>query len=84
MFIGLQKEITAKTIKDLVSLAYANYHDLIFDIVPDSLRQKLRLETRSQMIHDMHFPVTLAQGKAARRSAIFEEFFKFQLRDPTA
>ena len=32
------------------------------------------------MIHDMHFPVTLAQGKAARRSAIFEEFFKFQLR----
>ena len=49
------KEITAKTIKDLVSLAYANYHDLIFDIVPDSLRQKFRLETRSQMIHDMHF-----------------------------
>ena len=58
------KEITAKTIKDLVSLAYADYHDLIFDIVPDSLRQKFRLETRAQMIHDMHFPVTLAQGKA--------------------
>lgn len=74
------KEITDKTIKDLVSLAYADYHDLIFDIVPDSLRQKFRLETRVQMIHDMHFPVTLAQGKAARRSAIFEEFFKFQLR----
>lgn len=74
------KEIQAKTIKSLVELAYEAYADEIFEIVPESIRTKYRLISRKQMIHDMHFPETLAASKSARRSAIFEEFFKFQLK----
>ena len=74
------KEITAKTIKEIVAQAYENYQDLLFDIVPVSLRERFKLEERKVMIHNMHFPETLNQGKLARRSAIFEEFFKFQLK----
>lgn len=72
------KEIRPNTIKNLVKLAYEQYGELIADIVPDSLRKKYRLESRQQMIHDMHFPASKHAADLARRSAIFEEFFRYQ------
>lgn len=71
-------EIKANTIEQLVRQAYDRFHPSIRDVVPVSLRQKYRLEPREQMIHDMHFPVNMQAAKQARRSAIFEEFFRFQ------
>ena len=71
-------EIKANTIEQLVRQAYDRFHGAIRDVVPLSLRQKYRLEPREQMIHDMHFPANMQAAKQARRSAIFEEFFRFQ------
>ena len=71
-------EIKANTIEQLVRQAYDRFHPSIRDVVPVSLRQKYRLEPREQMIHDMHFPANMQAAKQARRSAIFEEFFRFQ------
>ena len=71
-------EIKANTIEQLVREAYDRFHPSIRDVVPVSLRQKYRLEPREQMIHDMHFPANMQAAKQARRSAIFEEFFRFQ------
>lgn len=71
-------EIKASTIKQLVRQAYDRFHSAIYDVVPVNLRQKYRLEPREQMIHDMHFPANMQAAKQARRSAVFEEFFRFQ------
>ncbi|MEE5987283.1 ATP-dependent DNA helicase RecG [Ligilactobacillus equi] len=74
------KDIKALTIKKIVGQAFNLYQDCLVDILPTSLRQKFRLESRRQMIHDMHFPASQKAEQLARRSAIFEEFFLFQLR----
>ena len=73
------KEIKATTIQQLVQVAYEQYHFLLEDVVPEKLRCKYRLEKREQMIHDMHFPASQQAADLARRSAIFEEFFCFQV-----
>lgn len=72
------KEIKASQIQKIVQLAYQKYQGMIEDIVPQSLRQKYRLERRRKMIHDMHFPIDKRHADMARRSAVFEEFFRFQ------
>ncbi len=72
------KDLKVNQIKSLVKLAYTDYHEQLKDIIPLSLRNKYRLESREQMIHDMHFPQSKKQADLARRSAIFEEFFRFQ------
>ncbi|MCP0886989.1 ATP-dependent DNA helicase RecG [Ligilactobacillus sp. WILCCON 0076] len=81
-FVGVyraSKEIKASTIKQIIQLAYVTYADFLEDIVPVTLQHKYRLESRKQMIYDMHFPKTAKVAQLARRSAIFEEFFRFQV-----
>ena len=73
------KEIKVNQIKKIIKLAYDEYQDQLHDIVPISLRQKYHLETHCQIVHDMHFPSTKKAADLARRSAIFEEFFSFEL-----
>lgn len=60
--------------------AYEEYQDVIEEIVPESTRRKFRLLNRKEMIHDMHFPKTTQEFEIARRSAIFDEFFKYEAR----
>ena len=74
------KQITAKTIRNLVELAWADVRGTMPDLVPLSLRQKYRLLDRNTQIEHMHFPTDMPAAKAARRSAAFEEFFIFQMR----
>ncbi|WP_312402161.1 ATP-dependent DNA helicase RecG [Leuconostoc lactis] len=74
------KQITAKTIRHLVELAWADVRGTMPDLVPLSLRQKYRLLDRNTQIEHMHFPTDMPAAKAARRSAAFEEFFIFQMR----
>ncbi|KRO02636.1 ATP-dependent DNA helicase [Ligilactobacillus pobuzihii] len=80
-FVGVyrsSKDIRPNTIKQFVSQAYEQYSSLIEDVVPRSLRKKYRLLDRKQLIHDMHFPISRSAADLARRSAIFEEFFRYQ------
>ncbi|MEX0381136.1 ATP-dependent DNA helicase RecG [Leuconostoc sp. MS02] len=74
------KQITAKTIRHLITLAWVDARGTIASLVPENIRTKYRLLDRNTQIEYMHFPVDMAAAKAARRSAAFEEFFVFQMR----
>ncbi|KRM96564.1 ATP-dependent DNA helicase [Liquorilactobacillus aquaticus DSM 21051] len=74
------KDIKQTTVKKLVKQAYDGYKDVLTDIIPEETRCKFRLLPRKVMIHDMHFPEDQRTANAARRSAIFDEFFCFQVK----
>ncbi|WP_295746660.1 ATP-dependent DNA helicase RecG [uncultured Limosilactobacillus sp.] len=76
----VNKHVRQSTIRKLVKQAYHRYQDVIATLLPLALRQRYQLMERRQMIQEMHFPNDPAQLKAARRTAIYEEFFLFQLR----
>lgn len=74
------KQVTAKTIRHLVEVAWADVRGTMPDLVPEEIREKYRLLDRNTQIENMHFPTNMLAAKAARRSAAFEEFFIFQMR----
>ncbi|GLB46819.1 ATP-dependent DNA helicase RecG [Philodulcilactobacillus myokoensis] len=74
------KNIRSNTIKKLVQEAYQEYHQLIFDYVPEWLIKKYRLEHEEEVIHDMHFPDNQKEALLARRTAKFNEFFLYQMK----
>ena len=74
------KHIRQSTIAQLVKQAYEAYQDVIYTVLPAKLIEKYRLLDRRTMIHDLHFPKDPEAAKAARRTAVFEEFFLFELR----
>lgn len=73
------KRIRQTTLVKLIRAAYQAYATQITDVLPATLQQKYRLMSERAMIHGMHFPKTQTEAKAARRTAIFEEFFLFQM-----
>lgn len=75
----VNKAIKQKTLVQLIKIAYDKYHTLLKDVVPLSLRQRYRLMDEQQLVRAMHFPTSLREAKLARRSAVFREFFLFQL-----
>lgn len=74
------KGIKQKTLFDLVTKAYQEYHELIPETLPDFLRKKYRLVSHQAAIYGMHFPATEEQTRQARREVIFEEFLLYQLK----
>ncbi|MGQ2285828.1 ATP-dependent DNA helicase RecG [Leuconostoc suionicum] len=74
------KQISAKTIRHLVEIAWADVRGTVGSLVPDKIRQKYRLLDRNTQIENMHFPADMEHAKLARRSIAFEEFFIFQMR----
>lgn len=74
------KEIKQTKLQSLIKEAYLKFNAEITNLVPADLRQRYHLLDRKQMIHDMHFPLSAAAAQAAKRSAIYEEFFLFQAR----
>ena len=74
------KKITAKTIRHLIELAWAEVRGNMPTLVPKKIREKYRLLDRNAEIENMHFPSDMLSAKLARRSAAFEEFFIFQMR----
>ncbi|CCJ67315.1 ATP-dependent DNA helicase RecG [Leuconostoc falkenbergense] len=74
------KQISAKTIRHLIELAWSEVRGHADSLVPKGLRDKYRLLDRNTQIENMHFPSDADHAKSARRSAAFEEFFVFQMR----
>ncbi|WP_367300660.1 ATP-dependent DNA helicase RecG [Leuconostoc carnosum] len=74
------KQVSGKTIRHLVELAWADVRGTVDSLVPENIRTKYRLLDRNQQIENMHFPPDMPAAKAARRSSAFEEFFVFQMR----
>lgn len=72
------KNIRQSTLAELAKAAFAKEQGHIPDIIPQVIREKLRLLSDEQLIQGMHWPKTPAEAKAARRTAIFREFFLFE------
>lgn len=74
------KDIHQSAIRQLISQAFEQYADQIDSILSNDLIKKYRLIDRKTMLHDIHFPQDEKDFHDAKRTAIFEEFFLFQLK----
>jgi ATP-dependent DNA helicase RecG len=76
----VSKDINQKTLTQLIENTYAKYRNDIVDIVPKHIVSQYGLMNRKEMIESMQFPKTKFQANQATKSAMFEEFFLFQMR----
>ena len=77
---SVNRHITQKKLQSLIDEAIAEYGSQIGNAVPDWLRKKYQLMSDQELVKGMHHPKSPAQAKAARRSAVFREFFIFQMQ----
>ncbi|MFD1465537.1 ATP-dependent DNA helicase RecG [Lapidilactobacillus mulanensis] len=77
---SVNKQIRQKKLIELIQSAYQETGELLIDIVPENIRQHYRLLTDSELVRQMHFPKTIQESDAARRTAIFREFFLFEVK----
>lgn len=76
----LSKSVHQAFLMGLIKEAFARYADEIQDVVPADVRAKFKLLDDRTLVEWMHFPHTPQEAAAARRSAIFREFFLFESR----
>lgn len=76
----VNKHIRQKTLIKFIKVALANYAADLKDIVPANIRQRFKLLSDAVLVKQMHQPQNLQQAKWARRSAIFREFFLFEMQ----
>lgn len=74
----LNQAVHQKFLMGLIKEAFEKYGDQIESVVPRQLRDHFRLLSDRDIVIGMHFPETKQQATAARRSAIFREFFLFE------
>ncbi len=74
----VNKHVRQSTLVELVRAAYDREAATMGNVVPAALRTRFRLLPDAAIVHGMHFPESSAEAKAARRSAIFREFFLFE------
>lgn len=77
---SVNRHIKQKKLQGLIDEAIAEYGSQIGNAVPDWLRKKYQLLSDQELVLGMHHPKNPAQAKAARRSAVFREFFIFQMQ----
>lgn len=77
---SVNRNISQKKLVHLIKTAYQDYHQLITDVIPLAIRQHYRLLDDQALVRQMHFPKTISESQAARRTAIFREFFLFEAR----
>ena len=74
------KHVRQATLRKLIRQAFDQYQNVIATLLPISLRQRYQLMERREMIKQMHFPTDTTMAEAAKRTAVFEEFFLVELR----
>ena len=77
---SVNRHIKQKKLQSLIDEAIAEYGSQIGNAVPDWLRKKYQLMSDQELVKGMQHPKSPAQAKAARRSAVFREFFIFQMQ----
>ncbi|KRM79703.1 ATP-dependent DNA helicase RecG [Lapidilactobacillus dextrinicus DSM 20335] len=77
---SVNKQVRQKKLVELIQTAFKNYGALLGNVLPDDIRQHFRLLTDHDLVQQMHFPKTLTESNAARRTAIFREFFLFEAK----
>jgi ATP-dependent DNA helicase RecG len=77
----VNKQVRQSDLVKFIQAAYdVGYGKLIPENLPENLRNKYRLVSRAQAVHDMHFPKTKENHVQAERRLKFEEFFYFQMQ----
>lgn len=76
----VNRHVKQKKLVDLINLAINDFIDQVQDIVPEKLRQEYRLFNDQMIIEKMHHPKNGHEAELAKRSAIFREFFIFELQ----
>lgn len=76
----VNKHIHQKKLVSLIKLALDEYLENVEDIVPLKIRQKYRLLSDKDLVKLMHKPNNISQAEIAKRSAIFREFYLFQIQ----
>ncbi|MFW6223336.1 MAG: ATP-dependent DNA helicase RecG, partial [Spirochaetota bacterium] len=74
---GLTEGITQQGLRKIMRTALADARH-IEDEVPDALRRRHALLPRRQAVQAVHFPESMQEAEAARRSLAFDELFVFQ------
>lgn len=64
-------------LRKLIRIAFDKYGSEIVDLIPLNIRHNLHLLPEDEMLRQIHFPKTFDEVKAARNTAIFEEFFLY-------
>ena len=77
---GVNKNISQKKLQSLIDQALKDYLPQVKDIIPQALRKKYLLMNDQELVYQMHHPKTPQLAKLAKRSAIFREFFIFQMQ----
>jgi ATP-dependent DNA helicase RecG len=76
----VNKQIRQKTLVKLIKQALAEYGPALENIVPAALIAKFKLVPEPDLIYQMHQPKNKQQADWAKRTAIFREFFIFQMQ----
>ncbi|ANZ56751.1 ATP-dependent DNA helicase RecG [Lactobacillus helveticus] len=76
----VNRHVKQKKLVSLINLAIDVFLDQVRDIVPENIREKYRLLTDQEIIQKMHHPKNSTEANLAKRSAIFREFFIFELQ----
>lgn len=76
----VNRYVKQKKLVSLINLAIDSFLDQVRDIVPENIRGKYRLLTDQEIIQKMHHPKNSTEANLAKRSAIFREFFIFELQ----
>lgn len=77
---SVNKSVQQGTLVKLIKEAYDKYQGVIPELIPSPIRQQYKLVDEQTLIAGMHFPETYPAAKQARRTAIFHEFFLYQLQ----
>ncbi|KRL63984.1 ATP-dependent DNA helicase RecG [Lactobacillus psittaci] len=75
----VNRHIKQKKLIDLIKLALNELPD-VEDIIPQSIRSKYKLLSDQELVKWMHQPASPKAAKFAKRSAMFREFFLFQVQ----
>lgn len=76
----VNRHVKQKKLVSLINLAIDSFLDQVQDIVPKEIREKYRLVHDQEIIQKMHHPKNGCEAELAKRSAIFREFFIFELQ----
>ena len=76
----VNRHVQRKKLVSLINLAIDSFLDQVQDIVPKEIIEKYRLLHDQEIIQKMHHPKNGCEAELAKRSAIFREFFIFELQ----
>ena len=77
---SVNRHLKQSKLQKLIDLALDEVLDEVGETIPAALREKYRLLSDQVLIEKMHHPKNGNEAKIARRSAIFREFFLFQVQ----